>query len=71
MVYTCRCVRSEVNDVDLALFIMDKIITYSFVLLKLTSGNNFLTKKKIIKKKIKNKGDSFLLACPFCFVQVI
>ena len=46
MVYTCRCVRSEVNDVDLALFIMVKIITYSFVLLKLTSGNNFLTKKK-------------------------
>ena len=53
MVYTCRCVRSEVNDVDLALFIMDKIITYSFVLLKLTSGNNFLTKKKKIKKKNK------------------
>ena len=51
MVYTCRCVRSEVNDVDLALFIMDKIITYSFVLLKLTSGNNFLTKKKKNKKK--------------------
>ena len=53
MVYTCGCVRSEVNDVDLALFIMVKIITYSFVLLKLTLGNNFLTQKKINKKNKK------------------